>query len=313
MSLLPSYRGSVNAWECDENDHLNVRFFLDKVNQGLPFALDALGLREAMQEHKAHPRIRAQHVRFLREARMATPLTAHAGLARSAAHGLTVYSELRHSQTGEAMAAVLTEVDFVTADGKQRLLPVPHHAVMCEVPEHGAPRGIGADAATLRPDRGSAADLGFVEIGRGRVAPWECDVRGELEPFQYVGRISDSVVNLMAHFQTDEELSRRSRGEEGGALVELRIVHHAPLRAGDLFTIQSGIAAVGRKTQHIVHLFYDELSRACVASAEGVAVAMDLRTRRAVELPEARREKIQARLLRLPAQGIFAATSGLKV
>lgn len=300
MSLLPSYRGSVNAWECDENDHLNVRFFLAKVDQGLPFTLDALGLRAAMQEQKARPRIRAQHVRFLREARLATPLTAWAGLARSASHGLTLYSELRHSQTAEVMAAVLTEVDFVTAEGTPRLLPVPRHAVMYEVPEHGAPRGIGADAAALRPDHGNVADLGFVEIGRGCVAASECDLQGELEPFQYVGRISDSVVNLMAHFQTDEELSRRSRGEEGGALVELRIVHHAPLRAGDLFTIHSGIASVGRKTQHIVHLFFDELSRACVASAEGIAVAMDLKTRRSVELPEARRQKIQARLLRLP-------------
>jgi acyl-CoA thioester hydrolase len=300
MSLLPTYRGSVNAWECDENDHLNVRFILAKVNQGLPFALDSLGLRAAMEEQKARPRIRAQHVRFLREARMATPLTAYAGLAASVSHELTLYSELRHTQTEEVLAAVLTELDFVRADGTPRLLAVPRHAVMCDVPEHGAPRGIGADAASLRPEHGSVAELGFVEIGRGSAGPWECDAHGELEPFQYVGRISDSVVNLMAHFQTDEELSRRSRGEEGGALVELRIVHHAPLRAGDLFTIHSGIAAVGRKTQHIVHLFFDELSRACVASAEGIAVAMDLQTRRAVELPEGRRRRIEARLLRLP-------------
>ncbi len=292
MSLLPSYRGSVNAWECDENAHLNVRFFLAKVDQGLPFALHALGLREQ------RPRIRAQHVRFLREARLATPLTAWTGLA--AGPGLTLYSELRHSRTEEVMAAVLTEVDFLAADGTPHVPSLPAGAARCEVPEHGAPRGIGAGAASLRPERGAVAELGFVEIGRGSVAPWECDLHGELESFQYVGRISDSVVNLMAQFQTDEELSRRSRGEEGGALVELRIVHHAPLREGDLFTIQSGIAAVGRKTQHIVHLVFDERSRACVASAEGIAVAMDLKTRRALELPEERRQRIEARLLRLP-------------
>lgn len=300
MSLLASYRGSVNAWECDENDHLNVRFFLAKANQGLPFALEALGLRAAMHEHKARPRIRAQHVRFLREARLATPLTAYAGLAATGSHELTIYSELRHSQTAEVMAAVLTEMDFVAADGLPRPVQPPHHAVAFQVPEHGAPRGIPADGARLRPDYGSIGNLGFVEIGRGCVATWECGLDGALEPYQYVGRISDSVVNLMAHFQTDEELSRRSRGEEGGALVELRIVHHAPLRAGDLFTIQSGMAAVARKTQHLVHLFFDERSRACVASAEGIAVAMDLKSRRAVELPEARRQRIEARLLRLP-------------
>jgi acyl-CoA thioester hydrolase len=121
-----------------------------------------------------------------------------------------------------------------------------------------------------------------------------------MELFQYVGRMSDSVVNLLAHFQTEEELSRRSHGIEGGALVELRIAWHAPLRAGSLFTIHSGVAAAGRKTQHFVHLFFDEVSRACVATAQGVAVAMDLETRRAIELPEQRRRRIEARLLRLP-------------
>jgi len=295
MPLVPSYRGSVNAWECDENGHLNVRFLLDKVDQGLPFALDALGLRPA--EYGTLPRIRSQHVRFLREARLAAPLTAYAGLAARAGDALTFYSELRQSRTEKVMAAVLTEVELVGANGKTR---VPQDVVTCEVPEYGLPRGIGPGAGTLRPEQGSAAELGFVEIGRGCVAPWECNPEAELEPFQYVGRISDSVVNLMAHFQTDEELSRRSRGEEGGALVELRIVHHAPLRKGDLFTIESGIAAVGRKTQHIVHLFFDGRTGACVATAEGIAVAMDLKTRRAVELPEERRRRIEARLLRLP-------------
>ena len=59
-------------------------------------------------------------------------------------------------------------------------------------------------------------------------------------------------------------------------------------------------AATGRKTQHFVHLFYDEASRACVATAQGIAVALDLKTRKAIELPEARRRRIEAGLLRLP-------------
>ena len=70
--------------------------------------------------------------------------------------------------------------------------------------------------------------------------------------------------------------------------------------AGSVFSIQSGVAATGRKTQHFVHLFYDEASRACVATAQGIAVALDLKTRKAIELPEARRRRIEAGLLRLP-------------
>jgi len=301
MSLVPCYRGSVNAWECDENDHLNVRFYLAKANQGLPFVLDAIGLpAEALAKMDARPRIRAQHVRFLKEARPAAPLTVYGGLAAHQEHQLTLYSEVRHSLDGQVMATLLTEVAFAGSHGTPRAVSPSGDAPRCTVPAHGAPRGINAVGEPLRPDYGSIAGMGFVEIGRGSIAPWECDPAGEMELFQYVGRISDSVVNLLAHFQTGEELSRRSDGIEGGALVELRIAWHAPLRAGRPFSIHSGIAAAGRKTQHFVHLFFDEATHACVATAQGIAVAMDLKTRSAIELPEARRRRIQERLLRLP-------------
>ncbi|HZX96099.1 MAG TPA: thioesterase family protein [Myxococcales bacterium] len=301
MALVPCYRGSANAWECDENDHLNVRFYLAKANQGLPFVLEAAGLSPAALEAAGlRPRIRAQHVRFLREARPATPLTVHAGLVEAEGAQLKLYAEVRHSLGGEVLATLLTELIFADAAGDGQPVSPSPDAPRTGVPEHGAPRGIDAAGRPLRPDHGSIGAMGFVEIGRGSVAASECDAAGEMEPFQYVGRMSDSVVNLLAHFQTGEELSRRSHGAEGGALVELRVAWHSPLRAGSLFTIQSGIAAVGRKTQNFVHLFFDEGSRACVATARAVAVAMDLRTRRAIDLPEARRRRIEEKLLRLP-------------
>ncbi len=301
MSLVPCYRGSVNAWECDENDHLNVRFYLAKANQGVPFVLDAIGLpAEALAKMDARPRIRAQHVRFLKEARPAAPLTVYAGLAAHQDHQLTLYAEVRHSLDGEVMATLLTEIGFASADGRPRAVSPSGDAPRCAVPAHGAPRGIKVVGEPLRPDRASVLGMGFVEIGRGSIAAWECDAAGEMELFQYVGRISDSVVNLLAHFQTGEELSRRSHGVEGGALVELRIAWHAALRAGSRFSIHSGIAAAGRKTQHFVHLFFDEVTHACAATAQGIAVAVDLKTRKAIELPEARRRRIEKRLLRLP-------------
>jgi acyl-CoA thioester hydrolase len=300
MALVPCYRGCVNAWECDENDHLNVRFYVAKANQGLPFVLDAIGMSPAVLEKAAaRPRIRAQHVRFLKESRPATPLTVEAGLAAEHGHRLTLYSEVRHTLTGEVSATLLTELEFTGVDGASRPVSPSRNAPRCTVPEHGSPRGIDVAPEPLRPAYDSIAEMRFVEIGRGAVAPWECDSAGEMELFQYVGRMSDSVVNLLARFQTEEELSRRSVGIEGGALVELRVAFHAPLRTGSLFTIHSGIAAAGRKTQHFVHLFFDEVSRACVATAQGVAVAMDLKTRKAIVLPEARRRRIEAGLLRL--------------
>jgi acyl-CoA thioester hydrolase len=149
------------------------------------------------------------------------------------------------------------------------------------------------------PARDAVQAAGFVEIVRGQVRASECDDDGELELHQYIGRIADGVVNLMARFQTEEELSRRSHGIEGGALLEFRAIHHAPLRAGGLFTVHSGLRSVGTKTLHVVHLVYDEEERACVVACEGVAVSMDLKARKAIELPEPRRRKMEAGLIKV--------------
>jgi len=300
MALVPCYRGSVNAWECDENDHLNVRYYLAKANQGLPFVLAAIGLPPAaLKNAHATVRIRAQHARFLRESRPATPLTVEAGLAAVEGHRLTLFSEIRHTLNRELLATLLTEIELIGADGSPRPITLSQDAPRCGVPDYGAPRGIAPSREALCPARDEIAEMGFVEIGRGTVAAAECDPAGDLELYQYVGRMSDSVVNLLARFQTEEELSRRSNGVEGGALVELRVAFHGTLRSGSSFTLHSGVAATGRKTQHFVHLFFDEASRSCVATAQGIAVAMDLKTRKAIDLPEDRRRRIEAGLLRL--------------
>jgi acyl-CoA thioester hydrolase len=298
MPALPIHRGNVNAWDCDENGHLNMRFFVAKANDGLPFVLAALGAGPAvLARHGARPRVLRQHVRFLREARVATPLVGLAGVCSHAPDRLGVYSEIRHTLTGEVLAALVTEVGITPEPGHPApRWPTPSPALRCQIPAHGAPRGL-TEEPVGPPARAALAELGFGESVRGRVASAECDAAGELEPYQYVGRVSDAAVNLLSRFQTAEELARRAAGVEGGAVLELRIVHHAPLRASSLFTLHSGVKAVGRKTQHNVHLFFDEESSACAASCEVVAVAMDLRARRAIDLPEARRRRIEAGLL----------------
>lgn len=297
--MFPTYRGSVNSWECDENDHLNVRFFVAKANQGLPFVLAELGCTcSALQGMGARPRVLRQHMRFLREARMATPLAVHAGISRHHPDGLSVFSEVRHSLTGAVLATLVTDVALFAPDGRRVSVPPPRAELRCEVPEHGRARGVTGDGPCRPPPRGALAELGFVEISRGCVGAAECDAHGELEPFQYVGRVADGAVNLMARFQTEEELARRGEGIEGGAVVEFRIVHHAPLRAGSLFTIQSGLRSVSRRTQHVIHLFFDEEARECVASCDVIAVAIDLRARKSIEFPEPRRQRMTARLLK---------------
>jgi len=59
VALVPCYRGCVNAWECDENDHLNVRLDLATANQGLPFVLEAIGAWTARIRSSSTPSSRS--------------------------------------------------------------------------------------------------------------------------------------------------------------------------------------------------------------------------------------------------------------
>ena len=59
-----TYRGSVNRWECDENDHLNVRFCEEKLWQTLVSGLLQLGAITEGDVDELPARIACQHLRF---------------------------------------------------------------------------------------------------------------------------------------------------------------------------------------------------------------------------------------------------------
>ena len=71
-----TYRGSVNRWECDENDHLNVRFCEQKLYQTLLSGLlanDCIGVADVADLPR---NVRRQHIRFQAESRIAAPWAA---------------------------------------------------------------------------------------------------------------------------------------------------------------------------------------------------------------------------------------------
>ena len=78
--MLLSYQGSVNRWECDENDHMNVRFYVRKLSETLFNGLLELGLSNSGGFDDVVGGLSSQHFRFLKEARLALPL---AGIRRS--------------------------------------------------------------------------------------------------------------------------------------------------------------------------------------------------------------------------------------
>lgn len=297
MSLVDTYRGSVNTWECDENNHQNVRFYLAKMHQGLILGLSKLGLAEPENAATLLKRVTSHHIRFLREAQVAVPQTMQCGiLDYQPGQSLKLLSLMHNANTDELSATFITEL---TLDATSAVLLKPNFIFEAvELPADAQPRGVHertSDYADLPVEQ--ALKLGFREVGAGVISAAECARDGDIEIFQIMGRMSDGMPNLWALFQSPAEQQARSEGITGGAVLEYRLSFHGAMRAGTQFSQVAGIHALGNKTQNICHLIYDAASGDLLVSAEALSISMDLTSRKSIDIPTDRRERINALLL----------------
>ena len=100
-----TYRGSVNRWECDENDHLNVRFCEHKLYQVLLSGLLANGCVDSEEVPSLPAKIARQHIRFQAESRIAAPLGGY--FAAVAGEEFQVLVELRNEVSGVVACSML--------------------------------------------------------------------------------------------------------------------------------------------------------------------------------------------------------------
>jgi acyl-CoA thioester hydrolase len=117
--MIEVYRGSINTWECDEMGHMNVRFYVAKMMEGLAEFAHVAGLTQSFR-----PRARStltprdQHIRFIREAHAGKPFTMTACVLDVTETSVLLYQQIDHA-TGEVCAAYRTWIDHVDVDTHQ--------------------------------------------------------------------------------------------------------------------------------------------------------------------------------------------------
>lgn len=296
----PLYQGSVNTWECDEGGHLNVRFHFERAMIGLAHMAHALGLPRAFTAHAGSTLIPLDaHVRFLQEARPGAPLTMHGGVVRLDESEAVLCLDMRHADGAPASCFTLRVAHADTRGFRpfawSARTRAAAQALSRSPPAHARPRSIDLAAAPSQACRARAIELGATRIGASLVTPDQCDAFGRLRTEHFLGRTSDSVPNLLAHWR--REAAAASKTEPAGAVVEARLVFRRFPRAGDLIEIFSGVAEVGDKTLRLAHWLVDPQSGAAWASMEAVALTFDIATRKAISPTPEARAAMQARVI----------------
>jgi acyl-CoA thioester hydrolase len=281
------WRGSVEAWECDEMGHLNVGFYVARSMEGLAGLAAELGMPHAFAPGaEATLLVREQHIRFLREARAGAPLSMTGGVLSldetEARFGLV----LRHAD-GQIAASFQTVAAHATAREGQAF-PWPDRirlraeALACEAPANAGPRSIGLAPVTTQASLARAEALGLTATGTGVVAAHCCDAFGRMRVEGFMQRLSAGVPHLFSGRRLGKVGESR---RVGGAAVEYRLIHHAWPRAGDRFALRSGSAGGDARIRRLVHWLLDPVTGQPWGSAEAIAVSFDLDTRKLIELP----------------------------
>lgn len=298
----PLYQGSVSTWECDEGGHLNVRFHLERAMAGLAHFAHHLALPRANTQAAGSTLAPLEaHIRFLKEARPGAPLAMHGGVLALDETEARLCLDMRHAD-GAPSACFTLRVAHVDT---RQFAPFPWsartreaaEALMIEAPAHGTPRSIDITRAPSEATRAAVITAGAARIGGALVSPDQCDAFGRLRAEHFIGRVSDSVPNLLARWRGEAKTSEG--GAAAGAVVEARLVFRRWPRAGDLIEVFSGLSEVGEKTQRLTHWLIDPASGKAWASMEAVTLTFDTATRKTVAPSAEVRAAMQARVISL--------------
>jgi len=258
-----TYRGAVDAWECDQMGHMNIQFYAQRFDLS-----EQVGLDDAWQSAGNDLLVR-EKLGPLRER-----WTFHSELRAGAPIEITMSLEpadpeilrMRHALTtaDDGVLAATADIDYEVSEAEQRPQRTPWQSTQPSVP-------VDKNRAGLRHCRRSPISDGDVRNARLR---------------------RQKLVAMLNHASCHAGLERgRQRDLEGrlivgSATLDMEIIVHGPVLAGMLLDVRSVLT---RKTGKLVdarHVIIDAGTDMPLYSVTATHVFFDARTRKAIEIPE---------------------------
>lgn len=287
--MITLWQGSANQWDCDEMGHMNVRIYLEKMMEGLGTLAIAIDMPHAFRHITPSTLIPVdQHIRFIAEVHPGRPLTMQGCVLEIGQNDAVIYQELRHGD-GRPAAAFRTRVIHAEAKLASPFAWSPRTraalaALVDKPPADTAPRSIAPNDAILTPDEANLAtalSVGAPRIGMGTVPAKHCDAHGRMETPWFMGRISDSVPNMLYDWR--KQVADAAGARTGAAVLEYRLVYRAYPKAGDAFEVYSAFNRAEEKIHSLVHWILDPVTGKAWLTSEAVAVTFDLDTRKIIK------------------------------
>jgi acyl-CoA thioester hydrolase len=302
----------VGPEEIDSLGHLNVRFYLARVDRASRKLLDALGLSEAeLDRRNATLRRIDTYSRFRREQFEGAELTVHGGTIGCIGDAVRCYFEIRNPAKNELAAHFVTGT--VMADrNNRRLLDLPASARQVneqygvQIPDYAAPRSLSLDPPrtdvpfeTLMEEIGESAEFGMTGRREGVIEAEDCGPDGVL-------RDDVELMFVMFRRQVDTAdpkafgppvLYTDEGHRFGWAMLETRNVELGRPRAGDAIVWLGADVAIAERSRQSRRWAFVKSTGELLSIHDSVGVAMDLDARRAIAIPRSIRRAMERHYL----------------
>lgn len=274
MPALQTQVSFVNAWECDENDHLNVQFYFGRFEEADQHFRAMTGLDPALVRS-------ARHVRYHAELRKGELVEVESGFAGDGGDGMAVVHVLKNLSDGRICA---TALDTFDAHVRELTAIATRVGAAVDVPPRlYQPRGITGPLPEAISIEALRARGGFV-TARSVIRPADTGADGVATERAHVGHVSDGASNVWETIGVTKALLDAQGW--GRVAVEMRMVLFDAYAPGDLVEQVSGLLDATDRTIHFRHHQYEARTGRLVAIVDALGLAMSLTTRKAVRFPD---------------------------
>ncbi len=286
------FRDQVNAQECDIMGHFNIQFYAAKVADGLSASMGKIGLPDSAGISVQH---KAAFSHYQGELQVDDELEVRAGILAVGNDHIRLLAEIINSGTGKLSSSFdlhcqacdtnsrrpTTWPDRIRDELATRIIDLP---VQKRIPTAGShvPASVGSSANA------------FVS-SRGTIDAWDCDERGAMGLRQYYAIASDGIGPLRHRMGITRDLAKTKHW--GGAGLEYFVRFLAPIDAGDIYTLRTGLLQVAEKTFRVGHRLFNDSSGDLTATFDIVACMFDLQARRTMKIPDEIRTQAEKMLI----------------
>jgi len=286
------FRDKVNARECDIMGHFNIQFYAAKVADGLEQFLRQIGLPDSDELSLQY---QSAFSRYQGELHEGDSLEVRAAILAVGDDSVDIFVEIINGATRQLSSTFDLHCRTCHTVGGQALFWPGNvkDALAARIttrPEQKRPPTAGSPvpALTVPPAKP------FVS-SRGTINDWDCDRQGVMSLRQYYAIASDGIGPVRHRMGITRDMARTRHW--GGVALEYSIRFPAPISAGDIYSLRTGLLHLADKTFRVGHRLHNDSSGELAATFDIVACMFDLRARRTMTIPDEIRAQAETMMI----------------